>query len=164
MKKGLLIMMMSVAMMATAQTQVEIKLNQVGYYPLEQKTVVVEGADPTGKITVEDSEGIHAQVKVANYGEESLAGKRITWTLGDKQGEMTIANDGYGLIGAGALDIDLSNYHNATKLILTLAIEGKAEPNSYELWVYPAEDNLEAHWTTFRPITLRSIIKTFQYL
>ena len=96
------------------------------------------------KFCFTNTEGIHAQVKVANYGEESLVDKRITWTLGDKQGEMTIANEGYGLIDAGALDIDLSNYHNATKLILTLAIEGKSEPNSYELWVYPTEDNLEA--------------------
>jgi len=83
-------------------------------------------------------------VKVANYGEESLAGKRITWTLGDKQGEIAITNDGYGLIDAGALDIDLDNYRNATKLVLTLAIEGKSEPNTYELWVYPTEDNLDA--------------------
>lgn len=96
------------------------------------------------KFCFTNTEGIHAQVKVANYGEESLVSKRITWTLGDKQGEMTIANDGYGLIDAGALDIDLNNYHNATKLILTLAIEGKSEPNSYELWVYPTEDNLKA--------------------
>lgn len=44
-------------MMATAMAQVEIRLNQVGYYPMQQKTVVVEGIDPTGVITVVDSEG-----------------------------------------------------------------------------------------------------------
>lgn len=95
------------------------------------------------KFCFTNTEGIHAQVKVANYGEESLAGKRITWTLGEKQGEIAIESDGYGLIEAGALDIDLSNYNNAAKLVLTLAIEGKAEPNSYELWVYPAENDLD---------------------
>jgi hypothetical protein len=96
------------------------------------------------KFCFTNTEGIHAEVKVANYGEESLAGKHINWTLGDKQGQITVNNDGYGLIDAGALDIDLSNYSNATKLTLTLAIEGKAEPNTYELWVYPADDNLDA--------------------
>ena len=95
------------------------------------------------KFCFANMEGIHAQVKVANYGEESLAGKHITWTLGDKQGKITITNGGYGLIDAGVLDIDLSNYYNATKLVLTLAIEGKSEPNTYELWVYPTEDNLD---------------------
>ncbi len=89
------------------------------------------------------NEGIHAQVKVANYGGENLVGKRIGWTLGKKQGEITITSDGYGLINAGALDIDLSHLTEASKLILTLSVEGKEEPNTYELWAYPSENNLE---------------------
>ena len=55
MKRGLILMMALATAMAEAQ--VEIRLNQVGYYPMEQKAVVVESTDPTGVITVEDSKG-----------------------------------------------------------------------------------------------------------
>ena len=57
MKRGLILMMALATVMAMAEAQVEIRLNQVGYYPMEQKAVVVEGADPTGVLTVEDSKG-----------------------------------------------------------------------------------------------------------
>ncbi len=95
------------------------------------------------KFCYTNDETLHAKVQIANYGEESLKGKHIKWTLGTKQGYLTIESNQYGLIEAGALDITLNDYREATKLLLTLAIEGKPECNTYELWVYPAQNNLE---------------------
>lgn len=95
------------------------------------------------KFCYTNDEGIHAKVQVANYGEESLKGKTVKWTLGEQSGTLTIATDAFGLIDAGALDIDLSGYQQAAQLELTLQVEGLAEHNRYDLWVYPAQNDIE---------------------
>lgn len=89
------------------------------------------------------AESLQAKVQIANYGEESLRGKSVRWTLGEKQGVIPIETDAFGLIDAGTLDIDLSDYQKATQLKLTLAVEGCESYNVYELWVYPAQNRLE---------------------
>ncbi len=95
------------------------------------------------KFCFTNQEGLHARVQVANYGEESLQGKRVHWTLGKQNGDIIITTDSFGLINAGALDIDLKKYKKATQLMLTLQVEGNKEYNTYELWVYPAKNKLE---------------------
>ncbi len=42
---------------ASAKSDVAIRLNQVGYFPNEEKVVVIEGINPAGKIQVKDLQG-----------------------------------------------------------------------------------------------------------
>ena len=94
------------------------------------------------KFCFTNEEGIHAKVQIANYSGESLKGKTLSWDLGNQSGTMMLP-DGEGLIDAGTLDIDLSAFDKATQLQLLLNIEGTAYHNTYDLWVYPAKDNLK---------------------
>ena len=96
------------------------------------------------KFCYTNDEILHADIQIANYGEKSLKGKHVEWTLGEKSGTLTIATDDFGLINAGTLDIVLNEYQQATQLKLTLQVEGNTECNTYDIWVYPAENNLES--------------------
>ena len=93
------------------------------------------------KFCYTNDEGIHAKLQVANYGGQSLRGKTLAWSLGSQHGSLTLP-DGEGLIDAGPLDIDLSDYRQATQLQLRLTIEGTPYRNTYSLWVYPAHTDL----------------------
>ena len=96
------------------------------------------------KFCYTNDEILHADIQIANYGEKSLKGKHVEWTLGEKSGTLTIATDEFELINAGTLDIALNEYQQATQLKLTLQVEGNTECNTYDIWVYPAENNLES--------------------
>ena len=96
------------------------------------------------KFCYTNDEMLHADIQIANYGEKSLKGKTVNWSLGEKSGKLTISTDKFGLINAGMLDIALNEYQQATQLKLTLQVEGNAECNTYDIWVYPAENNLES--------------------
>ena len=96
------------------------------------------------KFCYTNDEILHADIQIANYGEKSLKGKHVEWTLGEKSGTLTITTDEFGLINAGTLDIALNEYQQATQLKLTLQVEGNTECNTYDIWVYPAENNLES--------------------
>ena len=95
------------------------------------------------KFCYTNEEVLHADIQIANYGEESLKGKTVTWSLGEKSGAIVVATDEFGLIDAGVLDIPLADYQQATQLELTLQVEGKKECNTYDIWVYPAKNELE---------------------
>ena len=95
------------------------------------------------KFCYTNEEVLHADIQIANYGEESLKGKTVTWSLGDKSGAIVVPTDEFGLIDAGVLDIPLADYQQATQLKLTLQVEGNKECNTYDIWVYPAKNELE---------------------
>ena len=95
------------------------------------------------KFCYTNEEVLHADIQIANYGEVSLKGKTVTWSLGDKSGAIVVPTDEFGLIDAGVLDIPLADYQQATQLELTLQVEGKKECNTYDIWVYPAKNELE---------------------
>ena len=95
------------------------------------------------KFCYTNEEVLHADIQIANYGEESLKGKTVTWNLGEKSGAIVVATDEFGLIDAGVLDIPLADYQQATQLELILQVEGKKECNTYDIWVYPAKNELE---------------------
>ena len=95
------------------------------------------------KFCFTNEDGIHGNVQIANYSGESLKGRILSWEISPQiKGEMVIP-DGEGLIKAGALNIDLSIYDKPTQLQLLLNIDGTAYHNTYDLWVYPAKDNLK---------------------
>jgi hypothetical protein len=95
------------------------------------------------KFCYTNEEVLHADIQIANYGEESLKGKTVTWNLGEKSGAIVVATDEFGLIDVGVLDIPIADYQQATQLELTLQVEGKKECNTYDIWVYPAKNELE---------------------
>lgn len=95
------------------------------------------------KFCFTNEEGLHAKLQIANYGEESLKGRVLTWTLDKKSGSVSVNTDEFGLIDVDSIHIDLSDCNEALQMKLTLSIEGFDTRNSYDLWVYPAENNLE---------------------
>ncbi|MBR5716256.1 MAG: beta-glycosidase [Bacteroidales bacterium] len=87
--------------------------------------------------------GLYGQIQIANYGESSLKGKSLKWTLDANDrtivsGRITISSDIIGLFTAGTLQVNLSQIKKATRMDLRLEIEGVEASNSYPLWVYPS--------------------------
>ena len=93
------------------------------------------------KFCFTNSEGIHAKIQVANYSDQSLQGKTLLWSVANQQGRVTLP-DGEGLIDVGTLDIDLNAYHQPSQLQLVLQVEGTQYRNTYDLWVYPVDNDL----------------------
>ena len=82
------------------------------------------------------------EVKIANYGKESLKGKTLRWIVGNMEGEMAIP-DGYGLLKVGKIPFEAPVTDRAAKLEMALVIDGTYYHNTYPLWVYPK--HTEAH-------------------
>ena len=110
------------------------------------------------KFCFTEAEGIQGNVQLANYSGHSLKGKTLKWALlrlqpgGNgshqqrelvEQGQFKIETDSLGLIDVGTLHVDLPQTRQAHKHLLLLKLDGKAEPNSYELWTYPSENLLD---------------------
>lgn len=87
-------------------------------------------------------EGLHAKVQIANYGGQSLEGKKLKWQLAGKSGELQIPA-GEGLIDAGSLDIPFDGISAPAAVELTLAVDGSDTPNRYNLWIYPSEVDID---------------------
>lgn len=86
-------------------------------------------------------QGLHGQILVANYSEQSLLGQTLEWKLmaGQElfaQGTVQIKNDEIGLFAADSLHVDLSSIKSAMRLDLSLSIPEASATNSYPLWVY----------------------------
>ena len=120
MKRGLILMMVLATVMAMAEAQVEIRLNQVGYYPMEQKAVVVEGTDPTGVITVEDSKGKTVFRPTAVREVKAPWGEKVRYVVdvsglrnegeymvcvGDTRKKLTVARDALGEVAKASLKL-----------------------------------------------------------
>ena len=93
------------------------------------------------KFCFTSEEGIHAKIQVANYSGESLKGKTLSWSLGSQEGSVMLP-EGEGLLDVGALDIDLSIYNQPVQLQLLLSVDGTTYHNTYDLWVYPDQADL----------------------
>lgn len=88
-------------------------------------------------------EHLTGKLQVANYSAASLSGKQLRWQLGSQSGTFTLP-DGEGLIDAGDLNIDLSSVAAPAQMKLYLAVDGTDAANSYDIWVYPAQNDLAA--------------------
>ena len=87
--------------------------------------------------------GLYGQIQVANYGDVSLKGKTLKWTLVANgstigSGSITISSDIIGLFTAGTLQFNLSSFKQPARMDLHLSIDGTEASNSYPLWVYPS--------------------------
>ncbi len=94
------------------------------------------------KYCFSNDEHLRAKIQIANYSGESLRGKTLRWRAG-QHGGTAFLPDGEGLIDAAVIDCDLSVYTEPTQVQLTLAIDGTDYLNTYDLWVYPARDDLD---------------------
>lgn len=81
-------------------------------------------------------------VKLANYSGQSLKGKTLTWVLGNMEGDMPIP-DGEGLLTVGTIPFEAPILHTGCDLMLVLAVDGTEYHNTYKVWVYPKEVELE---------------------
>ena len=82
------------------------------------------------------------EVKIANYGEQSLAGKTLRWVAGNLEGTLTIP-DGYGLLSVGRIPFEAPLVQTGAQMMLALVVEGTEYHNTYSLWVYPASVSLD---------------------
>lgn len=82
------------------------------------------------------------EVKIANYSGHSLSGKTLIWSAGNMEGDMPIP-DGEGLITVGKIPFIAPQLHTGAQLMVSLYIEDTEYHNSYHIWVYPQEVELE---------------------
>ena len=82
------------------------------------------------------------EVKVANYSGKSLKGKSLTWVLGNMEGDLPIP-DGEGLLDLGKITFEAPVLHTGCDLMLSLFIDNTEYHNTYEVWIYPQEVQLE---------------------
>ncbi|MGM9759987.1 MAG: glycoside hydrolase family 2 TIM barrel-domain containing protein [Parabacteroides sp.] len=98
----------------------------------------------TDKFCWSNDETLTGNVEIANYSEQSLQGKQLSWTLSDSQGNPLDQGTlpiqvGQGELGrVGQLQIPLNKLQKAEKVLITLSIEGTDYRNHYPLWIYPA--------------------------
>lgn len=88
-----------------------------------------------------NSETLHAEVSVANYGADALCGP-VCWHLQGDGFDLagTLATKAFpsgGLTPAGTLEVPLASIRQPTRLDLTLELENT--DNRYPIWVYPDE-------------------------
>ncbi len=63
------------ALTVQAKDDVQIRRNQVGYFPQQEKVIVVEGQNPSGKIRVKTPEGKVLKPKVKRKAVSPWSGK-----------------------------------------------------------------------------------------
>lgn len=87
-------------------------------------------------------------LKVANYTSSDMSGKTLDWALTDGEGALAAGGSlslnvaqGY-LAEIGALSLRLPDVKEAGKYDLRLSVEGTGYRNHYELWIYPANNEV----------------------
>ena len=96
------------------------------------------------KYTWTADETFTGEIKIAHYGAADLLNARVTWTV-DQSAALAVASGTLvplairqgELFPVGQIRVPLHRVQAPRKLLLTLAIEGTAYQNSYDLWVYP---------------------------
>ena len=81
-------------------------------------------------------------VKVANYSGQSLKGKTLLWAIGNMEGDMSLP-DGEGLLTVGTIPFEAPLLHTGCDLMLSLYIQDTEYHNTYKVWVYPKDVELE---------------------
>src|SRR5574344_2309135 len=112
----------------------------------------------TDSFCVKEDQGFNGQIEIANYSGTSLKGKKLIFDLtrieksnGNsrglstliKHGEYQIESDAEGLMDIGKLKIDLPQTDKAWQYLLALRVTGTEDANEYDLWSYPAKEQLK---------------------
>jgi hypothetical protein len=96
------------------------------------------------KYTWTTDETFAGEIKIAHYGASDLRDARVTWTLADGKGR-SVSSGSAGprtipqgaVFPAGRIRAPLDRVQAPDKLTVTVAVEGTAYLNRYDLWVYP---------------------------
>lgn len=95
------------------------------------------------------NETLTGDIKIANYSETKLDGKKLQWIVTGENGKtigngtLNISSTQQGLIDLGAIQMDLSSIDKAQKILLSLNISGTEYKNTYPMWVYPPRGEIE---------------------
>lgn len=102
------------------------------------------------KAVYKNNESFTAKIEIANYGQETVIGKTLKWSLVDntgntlKQGTFSLNNVPIGGGKAiGEIACPLTSVKEAKQLTLNTVIDGTDYKNSWKIWVYPTELNIE---------------------
>ncbi len=96
----------------------------------------------TDKFCYTADERLSGKIQIANYGNEDISGKTLTWKMGDEMGTFVIPA-GKGLIDIGNVSVK-APANVPQKTTLTLTIEGTEYHNTYPLWFYPSRQNTQS--------------------
>lgn len=95
------------------------------------------------KATYRSDEWFNADIQVANYSSEKISNSTISWKLSDDSGavvasgNMSISEiEQGGLTTIGSLTCRLTDINDASRLTLTVSIDGSEYKNSWHIWVY----------------------------
>lgn len=103
----------------------------------------------TEKFCWTSNESLKGIVKVANYSESSLKGKKIQWSLNSEKGQslqegsIDISSDKQGLLDLGEIRAKLSFASIPQKVILSLRVSDTEYKNTYPLWIYPEKADVD---------------------
>lgn len=101
------------------------------------------------KAVYNNDEPFSAMVELCNYGENVLNGKNIIWSISDgkkeiDKGSFHLNSIGFGYNNKlGEISTSLLSVSKASKLEVSLWIEGTKYKNKWNIWVYPKECNTE---------------------
>ena len=100
-----------------------------------------------------NSESPTIELKIANYSENSLKGKRLRWVLTDgvfhrQDGALTVEADSAGLLSLGTIRLNVSSVERAKQLKLSLVLDGTNYKNDYSLWIYPDNNDAPVRYGT----------------
>ncbi len=96
-----------------------------------------------------NSETFNAKIQVANYSEKSLENQKVNWDIISENGQKIGSGSETKEIPQGVIaDISnikfpLSELKSPQKLTLNIELEGTSYKNSYPIWVYPENKNIE---------------------
>jgi hypothetical protein len=96
----------------------------------------------TKKFCYANDEHLTGELLLANYSEDTLNNKDVTLFFGRSAAKYTIHSDSIGLSKVSDVDLNLSSFKQPEKIELSLNIEGTEHKNSYPIWVYPSQCEL----------------------
>lgn len=104
----------------------------------------------TDKRIYHNSEQFNAQIQVANFGPVDLKDSTIKWEIEFSNGNIFAKDELKGiclpqgtLVNAGEIKtLSFGAVNKASKLTVTISIEGTLARNQWQLWVYPKENDV----------------------
>jgi hypothetical protein len=92
-----------------------------------------------------NDESFKAEIKIANYGDSTLANKTVHWSMiSTRNGELLKSGNTTngdisqgGIASAGFIECNLNTIRKAEKVFIRIEIEGTAIKTFYQIWVYP---------------------------
>lgn len=95
-------------------------------------------------------ETLEAEIELANFGRNAIEQPKVTWSLNDEKGCQVQCGSlpteqavGRGLQSLATLSLSIPELVTAQKLTLSVTLEDPSKENSWDIWVFPKEVELE---------------------